>query len=378
MGVNGLTHQDGQIAGFSLVNGSDFGNITLRASTSHSTLNSDDEIGYATSLDYSQQIFGSSPFGSPNFRISADWQQNFNAQPWKENNEFSYTGIRADYQWYITDQWDANIYAAYRDEQSKSAQYDATVKLNWRNQYWRVGLVGEYHYPTTDTNNDEYKGYITVEFFYDLFSSKHRFNASYNSDLKESRVEVRKAMDNYVNDYGYELSAETRDGDKTYLARGEYSANRWRGQLEVENRQPQESNSHSNVYGSLSSSFIVADGKLAIGRASVGSNAIIDVHPTLADSHVHVNSNFVQQPEAISTSALSNMVSLPRTHEINTMTYSVPDAPLGYSLGAGINSIKPGSLTTHIITVGSNATRTFIASAYQRWHSSVTSGRDGD
>ncbi len=363
LGLNGLGHQNGQIAGVSLVNGSDFGNVSFRASTSHSTDSQDQSQGYAASIDFSQQIWGSSEFGSPNFRIGADWQDEFNALPWNADNVFSYTSIRTDYQWYISQDWDANLFLSYRDESDKAVQYDASLKLNWRNQYWRLGMIGEYSYPTDPSENDEYKAYVTVEFFYNLFSSKNRFNASYNSDLKESRVEVRKTIDNLVGDYGYEVSAENRNGDQHYLARSEYNANRWRGQVEVENYQPDSGNSETRYFANVSTGITIADGHVGVGRHAIGSNALVVVHPTLSDSHVYVNNNMDNDAESISTHRLANIASLPRPHEPNSINYSVPDAPLGYSLGSGIERYKPGSLTTHILTVGSDATRTVISTA---------------
>lgn len=270
--------------------------------------------------------------------------------PWKPENQFTYKNLRADYQWFIDKNWDANIFASYRDEATLEKQYNATLKLNWRNDYWRISLIGEYAHPTADLES-EHKGYITAEFFYDLFSSRHRFKASYNSELNQTRVEIRKPIESLTGDYGYELSTEHQDGDQSYLARGDYNANRWRGQVEVENLQPKDSESDTRIYGNLSSSLVIADGHVAWGRAGVGANAIVDVHPTLSDSDVEVNSNFNGQPEAVSTSSMSNVVPLSRTHQNNTLSYSVPNAPIGYSLGAGIEHIKPGSMTTHIVTV---------------------------
>ncbi|MCA0936340.1 fimbria/pilus outer membrane usher protein [Vibrio alginolyticus] len=362
LAANGLAHERGQLFGFSVVNGSFFGNISLRATASQSS-ESKRAIGNIVSVDYSQQIFGSSPYGSPNLRLGIDWQDSFSPQPWLADEGFTYTLIRSDYQWYISDHLDASLYASYRDEPNGNVQYDMTTKLNWRNPYWRVSLVGEYIASSDEVN--EYKGYFNVEFYYDLFSNKHRFNTSYNSDLKRARVELQKAINSYVGDYGYKLSAENTDGDQSYLGRTEFNANRWRGQFELESQTNVGKESKTSAFGNLSSSVILADGHLAWGRAGIGSNTLINVHKTLSNSHVHINPNSTLEPESIATSAVGNFVSLSRTHEPNTVKYSVPDAPVGYSLGAGINSYKPGSLTTHILTVGSNATKTFISTALE-------------
>ncbi len=362
LGVNGLVHESGQLAGFSVMNGSFLGNITLRATASQSS-ESEEPLGHAVSLDFAQQVFGSSPYGSPNLRIGIDRQDNFSSQPWFVDDGYTYTLYRTDYQWYISDYWDASLYASYRDEPDRKVQYDATAKLNWRNPYWRVSLVGEYTVPGDDA--DEYKSYFTVEFFYDLFSYKHRFNTSYNSDLKRTRIELQKTSDSFVGGYGYKLSGEDTEGDQNYLGRVEYNANRWRGQFELENQTIAGQASQTDAFGSLSSSVILADGQFAWGRAGIGSNTLIKVHKTLSDSHVHINPNSTLEPESIATSAAGNFVSLSRPHEQNTVKYSVPDAPVGYSLGAGIDIYKPGSLTTHILTVGSSATKTFIATAVE-------------
>ncbi|MGF1720730.1 fimbria/pilus outer membrane usher protein [Vibrio kyushuensis] len=361
IGTNALTHQDGYLAGVSIVNGSDIGNISMRTSANYSPLNIDEKFGHAISLDYSQQIFGSSDFGSPNFRISYEWQEQFNSTPWAANNESTYNSFRTDYQWYINESWDASFYASYQDNNDLGKQYDASSKLAWRNSNWRVSLTGEY--TRTDNESNEFSGYINMEFFYDILNSQHRLGASYNSKLQETRLEARKYSDNVVGGWGYEVSASNRESDKSYLARTEYNANRWRGQIDVENIQPDYSEGDTKFYGSMTTALTVADNKWGWSRNGVGSNVLVDVHPSLAGSNVQINPNQLNQPEAIATSSIGNVIPLSRNHQLNTLTYSVPDAPIGYSLGSGIERYKPGSLTTHILTIGSDATRTIIATA---------------
>lgn len=366
LGANGLLHKTGQLVGVSLVNGSDWGNVSVRASTSYQK---EADLGYALSVDYSQQIFGSSAFGTPNLRLGFDDQRQFSAMPWKEDNNLDSKVFRANYQWYISSQWDASLYADYRRDTYSGTQYNTSLQVNWRNDMWRVGLNADYSRAKDDETTDEFLTYLTVEYFIDLFSSKHRFNASHNTQLRQSRIELAKSMESYVGDYGYELSTERNDGREQYFMRGEYTANRWRGQIEVDRQQSPATS--TQFYGNLSSSFVVADKTFGWGRSNLGSIALFEVHPTLNDSTAMINVGSDQKPEIMATHYAANMVALPRNHEINTLTYQVPDAPLGYSLGAGITELKPGSMTTHIITIGSDATRTVIATAMSPDHSPI-------
>ncbi|WP_117234837.1 fimbria/pilus outer membrane usher protein [Vibrio maerlii] len=356
LGINGLAHEDGYLSGLSIVTGSDLGNVSLRATSGYYTQEVE-SMGYAVSLDYNQQIWGASSFGSPNFRIGVEWQDNFNNQPWQLDNQYSYSVIRSDYQWFINDNWDASIYGSARDEDIKGRRYDASARLNWRNRYWRIGLTGEYKQTNEFRKESEYLGYLNVDFYYDLYNSRHRLGMSYNTHTEIARAELRKPMDNYVGEYGYELSVEDRDGEQNYYSRGEYNANRWNGQLEFTH------SDSTQVFGSVSSSVVIADGHLAWGRANIGAVSLINVHPSLKDSDILINQNSQQQTESIATTRFGNLASLTRKHETNTITYSSPNAPLGYSLGSGIEHIRPGSMTTHLLQIGSDATKTVIGTA---------------
>ncbi len=369
LGINGLGHNKGYLSGFSAVAGSDLGNISLRTTVGYYPEESE-TMGYAASFDYNQQVWGSSSFGSPNFRLGIDWQDNFNNQPWQLDNQYSYSAVRADYQWFISDNWDATFYTSARDEAERGKRYDSSIRLNWRNRYWRIALNGEYTQTHELRKESEYLGYINVEFLYDLYSSRHRLGLSYNTHTEIARAELRKPIDNYVNEYGYELSVEDRNGQQTYYSRGEYNANRWNGQIEVTH------NESTNTFASVSSSLVIADNNIAWGRANVGAVSLVHVHPSLKDSEVLINQNAQSKTESIATSAMGNLASLSRRHESNTLTYTAPNAPIGYSLGSGIEHIRPGTMTTHLIQIGSESTKTVIGTALDP-HGSPISLRAG-
>ena len=108
-----------------------------------------------------------------------------------------------------------------------------------------------------------------------------------------------------------------------------------------------------------STAFTISDGALSWSRPIYGAAALVQVHDTL-ESEVLINSDDDDRAEAISSNGLNNAVSLSTAHLSQSFTVYAPDAPIGYDIGNYFYNVTPGAYTSHIFTVGSDASKTVI------------------
>ncbi|MGR5167804.1 hypothetical protein ACPV5L_11365 [Vibrio astriarenae] len=361
LGGNGLLHKDGQVIGTNIINGNRFGNIGVRLSSAFYQNSPLFDSGWATSLDYSHQVWGAKDY--PNLRIGLESLETFNATPWYEDTYTTQSSIQLDYTWSITDDLDWNVNSSwielkplYADEQNdQQVRIDSYLRLRLSNLYVQAGV----EHQTSDNSPDDTIGYFNLDYYFNHLPSGHRFYGSYNGRNKSYRAEVSRNSSDYVGNYGYSISGEHNNAYDRASTRVNYNANRWRGEVQGDWRKS-DSNDSWSARATLNSSVTVSEQGWAIHRASNGPQALVKVHPTLKGSTIDIGGDRNGSVEAKAYSSHSNIIRLTRAHDINRVTYDSPDAPLGYALGDGQLDIRPGTLTLHLIPVGSDASHTIV------------------
>ncbi|MEZ9591868.1 hypothetical protein [Vibrio breoganii] len=367
LGINGLYNTNGYQVGGSFVTGTLIGNVGLRLSQSgfEDALNSENEPvdwGYAASLDFSTAIWGANELGGSNFRLSLEQMNDFTTTPWAPTNLFTQYGGRLDYTYSISSALDLTYYTShFLVTDSKSAErYEAShnIRADWRSSSWRVSVGAEY---TDDYNtNKEWQGYLDINYYFNFSSSTDRLTLTYNSKLEKVRAEYYKNSENKVGSLGYKVGTSQIDDLTQADASADYNSNRWRADVFASASETQSEDIAWRTKGTLATTLVVADGHFGWGRAPIGPMVLVDVHPTLAESDIFINEDYYGQAESISSYRGNSVIDLTRSHSDNQLIYSSPNAPMGYDLGRGVELYKPGSLTTHILTVGSDASRTVI------------------
>lgn len=105
-------------------------------------------------------------------------------------------------------------------------------------------------------------------------------------------------------------------------------------------------------------SVAFAGGSLALSRPIYDSFALLKPHKTLKGASTYVSPN---EKEYLSKSGVfgPGVVSDLSAYSSQTITYDVPEAPLGYDLGTGIAQVLPPYRSGYLIGVGSSYSVTF-------------------
>ncbi|GEA50710.1 hypothetical protein VIN01S_15140 [Vibrio inusitatus NBRC 102082] len=359
VGVNSTWHPDGQIFGSILNLGSNFGNIGSRFSGL--TYSDVDEIGMIVSVDYEQAIFGNLDFSSPNFRLSAETFSDYRSTPWNLDETLS-NGIRVigDYSYFITPTINYTVRGNwFKDVDLDEDNYYAAVEATW--SPWRFTFTSgiDYSFNNGSSSND-------IRYYFvgrwDWFSSENYYSAAveYQSRPNSVRTSFSKLSEYTPNSFGYELRSDITPEFQEYSGKIDYVANRFTTEVEYQTNYIDFSENRSQrISGRLSTAVSVFDSNIAWGRSYGGPAAIVDVHNSL-EAPVLINGFDEDRPESIATRSLSGLVPIYGAHGTSNISISVPDAPIGYDYGPDRHSIVAGSYTGHLLTVGSNASKTVL------------------
>ncbi|WP_264877616.1 fimbria/pilus outer membrane usher protein [Vibrio agarivorans] len=355
VGANGVYHPDGNRAGAVVTLGTDWGNIGLRASSSYNKQQS--EQGGIVSLDYAHQIWGADSYGLPNFRLSAEYQTDYNAIPWGDVELDTGYSVTAGYLFDLSLNTDLNFNGSYESFDGYEDKWYLSGELGWQLDDWSIsGGVEHEEDPNEDLSDTRF--IFSVAWSWSSETSDHSANVSYSSTTEKLRARFQKSSNEYVGSYGYRLTAEGDEDTQTYSGLTNYVGNRFNAEAEYGFTHDEDNNSH-DVSARISTALSVVDNNVGWGRPYSGSVAIINVHRSL-DADVYVNALADDEPESISTRAISNLASLDGGHVEAEVFVSSPDAPIGYNLGPSAHSVTAGSVTGHVIQVGSEASKTII------------------
>ncbi|MET2899250.1 fimbria/pilus outer membrane usher protein [Vibrio rotiferianus] len=357
LGANGAVSDEGALIGISAVVGSPFGNLGIRTTSAHYSSISDS--GYKASLDYNHEILSFRDFGAPNFYLSYEYEESFDNIPWRVINESELsTGhkIIANYGLSIGSNLDFSTGINYLIPEDEDESYIAQAQLTWSFDSLQIGFQVE-HEVTPLEDIDETSFYVNIS--WDWYSEDGIYDASidYTSEDDIARLQFAKLSENTPGDYGYQVRANVDGDTKEYSIRSNYVANRYTAEAEYSYL-----NSVQDLHtGSIraSSSLAIIDGDLGWGRTYSGPAALIKVHETL-DAPVEINGVLNDKPESLSYKTISNIAPLSGGHIEEYLYLYAPEAPVGYSTGDVVRTITPGSLTGHMVHVGSNQSKTVI------------------
>ncbi|EDP58677.1 P pilus assembly protein, porin PapC [Vibrio sp. AND4] len=356
LGVNGLYHPEGQQLGIIATIGSDWGNLGARASAQNNKPN--DDTGSIYSLDYSHQLWGTDSYGSPNFRLGAEYQDKYFALPWQINEPRTGLRIFSNYVLTITNDLSLILSGDYRDFEEEEIQWLASSEIAW--QFYSLSLsAGVEKEENPNDNINETRFTFSADWDWNSSSGEYNANVSYSNEPDIYRAQFQRPSDDYSGSYGYALTAEGDVDSQTYSVEGNYVANRFITDAKVSHLDFDNSASYQTASLRASTALTLADGNLAWSRPINGPVAVIAVHKSL-DADVEINAVADDPAEAISTSAVNNAVQLSGGHQLSNVYIDVPDAPIGYDFGDHEYNITPGSQTGHLIKIGSAASKTII------------------
>ncbi|WP_394244665.1 fimbria/pilus outer membrane usher protein [Vibrio astriarenae] len=361
LGANGLYHPEGNRAGAIMTLGTNWGNIGFRASSSYNEDQS--KQGGIVSLDYAHQIWGADSYGLPNFRLSAEYQQDYNGIPWGDVDLESGYSITMSYLYDVTQDTDLNFNGSYEDFDDSEASWYLSGELGWQNGDWSLSGGVEHEEDPSDNVSDT-RFIFSASWSWASETSDHNASVSYSSTTEKLRARFQKASNDYVGSYGYRLTAEGDEETQSYSGLTNYVGNRFNAEAEYGYTHGEDDNTH-DVAARFSTAISVVDSNVGWGRPYSGSVAIINVHRSL-DSDVYVNALADDEPQSISTRSLSNLTSLDGGHVEAEVFVSSPEAPVGYNLGSGVHTITAGSMTGHVIQIGSDESKTVIGTLTDR------------
>ncbi|MDD1830119.1 hypothetical protein LRP52_49215, partial [Photobacterium sp. ZSDE20] len=361
-GVNGLASDNGGLLGVSAVTGNFLGNISLRLTYGYYREN-EYRNGYIGSIDYEQSVFGSGNSSAANLRVGYEYQNKFSSIPWVSGGQRDGYTTYIDYSTYPSDALDFSIGARLSNYEG-AEQYDtyfanANYSFGDRNNYFVIGLRGEYS-SESRSDIDEYT--VNLSLSWDWFSDTRRYSSSLRYDTDDNRVaaDFSRTSDYGIGGLGYRLSAERRDDYDRQSGNIDYVANRWRGNAIVSRYSDSSSDDEFAASVYLSTTVGFAGGRFGVGSDPVGPFAIVSAHQSLEGLDVEVNGFEGYNPNAIATHQLPAVVGLNRAFTNNQVNVDIPDAPPGLDYGDHFHSIVPGSLTGHVIHIGSDAVYTVI------------------
>ncbi|WP_125461529.1 MULTISPECIES: fimbria/pilus outer membrane usher protein [Rhodomicrobium] len=110
----------------------------------------------------------------------------------------------------------------------------------------------------------------------------------------------------------------------------------------------------SRTSANIGTGVAFADGKVAVGRPIRGAFAIVDTHPNLAASGVHVDP--FQESYRASSDGLGPLVVSDITAYVPTdLAYDVDDLPVGYDLGSGAFNLFAAYKSGFALSIGSDS-----------------------
>ncbi|PMG86816.1 hypothetical protein BCS96_10840 [Vibrio breoganii] len=365
IGLNGLYHNLGQIAGFSLGIGTGDSNIGFRGSIlSYSESQESDSFGYIASIDFSTILWGNLNSSSANFRSSFESFYDYRSTPWQTEDDIE-SGNRGlvSYTYRLYNNVNLNTYVQV-DTFQDPVRYDITGQLELEINYFgfdvTLGIEHQQNYDLVTSDETTYYAIIGWDWYSD--DGNYEFLAQYFTRENVTRATFNKYSSNTVGSYGYQLNAERSDILQSYEARANYVGNRYSAEIDVSRFDDNEGVFTANsVSGRLSTGFTMVDSDISWNRGYRGPTAIVSVHDSL-EVPVHINEFIGDSPEAIATSTLSNSAPLYSGHSSSSFDVSIPDAPIGYDYGSGYYQITPGTYTGHVVHVGSDEAKTVIGS----------------
>ncbi|MDD9155683.1 fimbria/pilus outer membrane usher protein [Aliivibrio sp. S4TY2] len=357
IGANGTYHPSGQVLGATMTISCLLGVITFRPSMSMSN----DTTANTASLDYSNTFFSSPDFSGTSLRLNAEYLSNYSSAPWDKNlDTITANRYNASLNQSILDNLSLDLTGSY-DDYEDTDNYQAQTALNWSIDSFTFKLGAKYEYIEKE-NFDETEYFLNVRWREKITNFDLQAAVTYDSRYEYTRTELSKNADSYVDSTGGLIAYNQYQESSSAEAELHHVANRFRVSAYY-NQNFTKVATTSSIRTNLSTTIAVVDNQLSISPQPIAPIALISVHPSLP-SDVFINSTIDNNKEGIANRSMASHVTL-LPHMDNSVMTESPMAPIGYNLGSGSHSIIPGSLTGHKIMVGSEYSKTIIATLKQ-------------
>lgn len=351
VGANGAAMKDGQVAGLTATMGYDWGNISTRYTKSRGHGNG----GHALSVETEHSVFGQSDFGSPNLRLGFHAKRDFTTTPWQLQSNLVYEQrFNFDYSYYFNDLIDVSLYGSVRYDAQDNQTKELTTQTNWRYE----GMNVSFGYSFGDVNNaiTQDQSRFFLNFTWSLFNTRSgtRQRVRYSSRNKTLSASHTKINQNYLGDYGYEVTAERGSGSRREQLRSSYTGRIFRTDVTLDNSAREGQLDRANIGVNLSTSVGIADGKVGMGTNISAPFAVISKHRTLGDAEVLVNVSRQNKAQTQTGDLTGALISLGTSYNPSQFNIDVPEAPFGYDWGPGTYKMAGGAATGHHIQIGSS------------------------
>ena len=229
-------------------------------------------------------------------------------------------------------------------------RYGASAGLNWSPEPLTSISARVSYTNQTFAGRDEVTFGVTAVRRFGLTSSA---NASYDSGDQRAQIGFNRGPGLTARGIAYAAQV-SRDRENAFL-NGNLSYLGNRGEIGLAHvtaldRDGDISSQTTSLRAAGTVAF--ADGAFAIGPRIYGAFAIVDTHPSLRDSAVILGDRFSQTE--VSRSGIFGPALAPlSSYSQQSVVYDVPDAPVGYDLGAGVFELYPWTNAGYKLTVGS-------------------------
>ena len=361
LGLNSATHPLGHIVGATLTMGNPWGNLSFRYSASKNKALS----GQIYTLETEHSVFGQSHYGYTNLRLGYENNKNFSRSPWLlqstvPSNSASNQRVYFDYNYFIDDNIDFNLYGSTLFQPDAEQNKDLSAQLNWR--YQGVNISMGYSFSLVNKPDRQRDEQFHLNFSWSLFNSSNntRQRLRYNNQSKILSASHSKINSNYLNDYGYQLFAEKGDQHRRELLKASYTGRLLRADVTTDNLSRTAEQAQHSASINLSTSVGVADGHLGMGVNISAPFAVVTKHRSLVGSDVLLNVNRANKPQTRTGDYLGALVSLGSGYNESQFSVDVPQAPLGYDWGPGTYRVAGGANTGHYFQIGSALSYTIL------------------
>ena len=240
--------------------------------------------------------------------------------------------------------------------------------FNISHQIGSVSLAFEAEY----RDGDQDKG-LRVRLGLSVPMGRSSITSSYSSEENTARVQFDRLPAVGVNNFGYSIGTERRDGSDRQYARINYIGNRFDAALQQTSRDYMSGAGDRDLRYDLNfgAALVMADGHFGISRPVGNSFAIIDANPRAGKYPLAIEPRIGFGSSETGYSAFSGALGpavvtplSPYFHRV--LQVDAPTAPPGGSLGGQIFNISPGYRSGYHMRVGSERNVTVIGTLVDR------------
>ena len=247
-----------------------------------------------------------------------------------------------------------------RDGQPDQTRYGATLsrrvgKFTFTASYDRLDTIG---------TQRESRFLLTASL---PLGRSQSLRTSYDTRANTATIEYAKFQRDEVDTIG--IRAVVTRTDRLVSGNGQISYNNNRFSMLVEHNIIAQPNLNAVQSQQTSYTFATqlafAGNAFAIGRPVGPRFAIVSAHPTLEDAVVSVRQGPGRAKPQARTGALGNgLAPAGNAYTVSQINVDVDKLPVGYDIGPGTYGVRPGAAAGYAITVGSDASRVVIGTAY--------------